>query len=213
MTIAIKKWLGLALFGFVACNGKEVNLGDGLGATSSAITYSGGCTPASCANQAAANVDCPTSATLQCIPDPAAGSGSDPAGSCELEAVCASPDAGSIPITYTGGCTPASCATQGATCFPDTTTSLQCVPNPEPNAGEGFCTMVAVCASPDAGSTPITYAGDCTPASCANQGAANVDCPTSATLQCVPDPAAGQAPDHPAGSCDLEAVCASRDAG
>ena len=68
MTIAIKKWLGLALFGFVACNGKEVNLGDGLGATSSAITYSGGCTPASCANQAAASADCPTSATLQCIP-------------------------------------------------------------------------------------------------------------------------------------------------
>jgi hypothetical protein len=212
MTIAIKKWLGLAVFGLVACSGKDVNLGNGVGASSSAITYEEGCTPASCANQAAANQACPTSATLQCVPDPNAGQGSDPAGHCNLEAVCPSTDAGSTPITYTGGCTPASCATQAATCFPDPTTSLQCVPNPEPNAGEGSCTMVAVCGSSDAGSTPITYTGGCTPGSCANQAAANEACPTSATLQCVPDPSAGQGSD-PAGHCNLEAVCASPDAG
>ena len=73
MTIVMKKWLGLAVFGLVACSGKDVNLGNGLGKTSSAITYTGGCTPDSCANQAAANVDCPTSATLQCVADPHAG--------------------------------------------------------------------------------------------------------------------------------------------
>jgi len=94
MTIATKKWLGLAVFGLVACGGKDVNLGNGVGTTSSAITYTEGCTPASCANQSAANAACPTSATLQCVPDPAAGQGSDPAGHCNLEAVCASPDAG-----------------------------------------------------------------------------------------------------------------------
>ena len=94
MTIAIKNWLGLAVFGLVACSGSDVNLGNGLGKTSSAITYTGSCTPESCANQAAANEACPTSATLQCVPDPAAGQGSDPAGHCNLEAVCASPDAG-----------------------------------------------------------------------------------------------------------------------
>jgi hypothetical protein len=94
MTVATMKWLGLAVFGLVACGGKDVNLGNGVGATSSAITYTEGCTPASCANQSAANVACPTSATLQCVPDPAAGQGSDPAGHCNLEAVCASPDAG-----------------------------------------------------------------------------------------------------------------------
>ncbi len=155
MTIAITKWLGLAVFGLVGCSGKDVNLGEGLGETRSAITYTGGCAPGSCANQEAANEACPTSATLQCAPDPFAGQGSDPAGHCSLEAVCPAPDAGSTPITYTGGCT------QG---------------------------------------------------SCAGQAAANAECPRSATLQCVPDPAAGQGSD-PAGHCNLEAVCASPDAG
>ena len=158
MTIAIKTWLGLAMLGLAACGGKDVNLGKGTGESSSAITYTGGCTPDSCANQAAANLDCPTSATLQCLPDPNAGQGSDPAGHCNLEAVCASSDAGSTPITYTGGCTPDSCANQSAAQVGGSgacvTTGLQCVPDAFAGQGSdpvGHCNLVPVCASPDAG--------------------------------------------------------------
>ena len=97
MTIAIKTWLVLAVLGLAACGGKDVNLGNGTGESSSAITYTGGCTPDSCANQSAAQVGgsggC-ESTGLQCVPDPFAGQGSDPAGHCNLVPVCASPDAG-----------------------------------------------------------------------------------------------------------------------
>jgi len=162
MTIAIKKWLGLAVFGLVACSsGKDVNLGNGLGKTSSAITYTGDCTPDSCANQAAANADCPTSATLQCVPDPFAGQGSDPAGHCNLEAVCPSAGDAGPAITYTGGCTPDSCANQGAAAVASSPSSacagpvsLRCAPDPFAGQGSdpaGHCNLEAVCESPDAG--------------------------------------------------------------
>jgi hypothetical protein len=154
MTITIGKWFCFAAFGLVACSGKDVDLGDGSGKTSSAIRYTGGCTPDNCANEAAANADCPASATLQCVPDPAAGQGSDPAGHCNLEAVCASPDAGSTPITYWGGCTPDSCANQEAACAGGVLLSTQCVPDPAAGQGSdpaGHCSLEAVCASPDAG--------------------------------------------------------------
>ena len=98
MTISIKKCLALAVFGLVACGGRDVNLGDGPGTTSSAITYKGGCTPASCADQQAACAEPagspPTTVTLHCSPDPNAGQGSDPVGSCMLEAICGSSDGG-----------------------------------------------------------------------------------------------------------------------
>jgi hypothetical protein len=163
MTISIEKWLALAVFGLVACNGKDVDLGDGPGTTSSAITYKAGCTPASCANQSAACAEAvggpPVTTSLQCIPDPNAGQGSDPVGSCTLEAVCTPSDAGSNPITYTGGCTPASCADQQAACAepagsPPTTVTLEC--SPDPNAGQGSdpvgsCTLEAICRSSDGG--------------------------------------------------------------
>jgi hypothetical protein len=168
MTIAIKKWLGLAMFGLVACGGKDVNLGEGPGDTRSAITYTGGCTPGSCANQSAAQVSgggnagpaCAVPVSLQCVPDPFAGQGSDPAGHCNLVSVCASADAGSTPITYTGGCTPGSCANQSAAQVGGSTSgscapvSLQCAPDPFAGQGSdpaGHCNLVPVCASPDAG--------------------------------------------------------------
>jgi hypothetical protein len=170
MTIAIRKWLGLAVFGLVACGGKDVNLGEGVGQNSAAISYTQGCTPASCAplvpgvtyagSEGPQQSTCPVPDTLQCVPDPFAGQGSDPAGHCNLEAVCPVDDAGSPAITYVGGCTPASCANQAAACVepagsPPMTVILQC--GPDPNAGKsaddpvGNCTLEALCGGGDGG--------------------------------------------------------------
>lgn len=151
MSVAMKMWLGLAVFGLFACDGKDVNLGDGTAATSSAITYVGACTPESCVGQEAA-ASCGSVATLECQPDPAAGQGSDPAGHCNLEAVCPSPDAGSSQITYVGGCTPDSCAGQAAAASCGVAATLECEPDPAAGQGSdpaGHCNLEALC--PDAG--------------------------------------------------------------
>jgi hypothetical protein len=98
----------------------------GSGSGPGATTYSGGCTPASCAN---ASVSCPglgsaggeaTPENVQCVPSPNAGQGSEPAGSCILNYTCKVPGVGTSPDG--GGCpawtTPESAAPcpAGVTC-------------------------------------------------------------------------------------------------
>jgi hypothetical protein len=115
-------------------------------------------------------------------------------------------------ITYSGGCTAASCANQAAACANGETVSLQCAPDPNAGVGSdpiGACVLNAVCTT-----GPIRYTGGCTAASCAHQAAATADCANGdiVTMQCSPDPSAGQGSDPP-GSCLLEAVCSPPDAG
>jgi hypothetical protein len=75
-----------------ACSGHTLDVGS-TSAASSEIKYSGGCTPDKCANQGAGCVG-PGPQVLTCAPDPNASFGSLPAGSCQLVATCAGPDAG-----------------------------------------------------------------------------------------------------------------------
>jgi hypothetical protein len=115
-------------------------------------------------------------------------------------------------ITYSGGCTAASCANQAAACANGEALSLQCAPDPNAGTGSdpiGACILNAVCTA-----SAMLYTGGCTAASCANQAAATAQCANGDTVstQCSPDPNAGQGSDPP-GSCRLEAVCSPPDAG
>ena len=76
----------------IACSGTTHDVGS-TSSQASDIRYTGGCTPAQCANQGAGCVG-PGPQVLTCAPDPNAGFGSLPAGSCQLTATCAGPDAG-----------------------------------------------------------------------------------------------------------------------
>ena len=111
----------------VGSTGAPGSNGGGPGSTASAssggaIAYAGDCTPASCGDMSASCASLGTSfagatpTNLKCSPDPYAGQGSDPAGSCLLSFDCASvagvgaaPDGGSCPAWTTPGY-PTSCS-------------------------------------------------------------------------------------------------------
>lgn len=122
---ALASLAGLAATTSVACGAHTLDVGStdggGGGSGPGATTYSGGCTPASCAN---ASVSCPglgsasgeaTPENVQCVPSPLAGQGSEPAGSCILNYTCKVPGVGSSPD---GGACPAWTTPESATPCP-----------------------------------------------------------------------------------------------
>jgi hypothetical protein len=80
---------------FSACGGNTIDAGSTASQTSD-VKYRGGCTPDKCANQDVAAASAPGSpAPCQggtqektCVPNPLAGTGSLPAGSCHLVLIC-----------------------------------------------------------------------------------------------------------------------------
>jgi hypothetical protein len=207
----------LAVF-LTACAAKTLDVG-ATSAGVSEIKYTGGCTPAMCANQSADCVGGTQERT--CAPDPNAGNGSLPAGSCLLTATCTGSVMVGPEITCTGGCTVSSCGNQAVGCLQGgSPQNMTCAPHPLAGTGSvpaGSCELRATCDPPDSVGFAITYVEGCT--ACTNQA---VTCTTGTpeNVTCAPRSDSGPAlgggcevtGSVPAG-CELRCTCSSPDAG
>jgi hypothetical protein len=194
----------------LACNAHTLDVGatDGGGSGgggdpgSGAVTYTGGCTAASCAN---APISCAglgsaageaTPEDVQCVPSPLAGQGSEPAGSCIVNYVCKVPTTGVAPD---GGACPAWTKPMSATPCPagESCAGATAVGagglgkgivsvelDPSTNGSAGSTTLSAYFTLNAGSSSPQTF-GDCT---FDPQGAAR---PAGGVLDGAPSPNAG----------------------